>query len=97
MSGWTIGASEDSSVFKLLPLDIGLFISQTFEHPNAIRPVENLFEKWTQGNTFERAWLGQIAEVLVGQALTSQLQSGQTLHNYPLYFADWWDELAAKL
>jgi predicted AAA+ superfamily ATPase len=75
-----ISAQEDLSVFKLIPLDVGIFCSQTFTGANVARPTNNLFEKWTQGTVFEKQWLGQITEVLIGQSLAAQTQAQQRLH-----------------
>jgi predicted AAA+ superfamily ATPase len=75
-----ISSQEDASVFKIIPLDVGLFCTQTFGEANSPRPVENLFDKWTGGDLFERRWVGQIAEIIVGQALMSQQQATQKLN-----------------
>ena len=73
------GVKED--FFKILPLDIGLFVSQTFGGSRAGRPVVDLFQKWTQGNLYEQKWLGQVAEIFVGQSIQHEVHSAQ-----PLFF-----------
>ena len=42
--------------------------------------MENLFGKWTDGDLFERRWVGQIAEIIVGQSLMAQQQTTQKLN-----------------
>ena len=74
-----LSAGENRENYKILPLDVGLFISQSFLGSHTQRPVANLFDKWTQGDVFEKKWLGQIAETLVGQALHYHSQ-GQHLY-----------------
>ena len=79
-NGIPLSASKDTNCFKVLPVDVGLFVSQSFGSPRAERPYTDLFNKWTQGNVFEQRWLGQIAEILVGQSLQHPLQSNDHLH-----------------
>jgi predicted AAA+ superfamily ATPase len=79
-NGIPLSASKDTNCFKVLPIDVGLFVSQSFGSQRAERPYTDLFNKWTQGNVFEQRWLGQIAEILVGQSLQHSLQSNDHLH-----------------
>jgi len=79
-TGLPLSSGEDASVFKLIPLDVGLFCTQTFGEAESPRPVEHLFDKWTGGDLFERRWVGQIAEIIVGQSLMAQQQAIQKLN-----------------
>ena len=79
-NGVPISTGADPSVFKIQPLDIGLFVSQTFANSHTPRPSDHLFEKWSQGNVFETKWLGQIAEILVGQSFVHSLNVDRRLH-----------------
>ncbi len=75
-----LGAGEDESVFKVLPLDIGLWISQTFA--NALFPdlPNKFFNHWLSDNAYERGWVGQVAEALVGNSIVSQYKVPSRLH-----------------
>lgn len=79
-NGIPLSAGENANCFKVLPLDVGLWVSQSFGSQNAERPYTDLFNKWTQGNIFEQRWLGQLAEIIVGQSLQHPLQGKDHLH-----------------
>jgi predicted AAA+ superfamily ATPase len=80
-NGIPLSAGKKEDYFKILPLDIGLLVSQSFGGAHVARPCTDLFQKWTQGSVFEQSWLGQIAEILVGQSMRHSMEVDQ-----PLYF-----------
>jgi predicted AAA+ superfamily ATPase len=75
-----LAAGEDSAYFKLLPLDIGLWVSQTFGNMIAPEFSDNFFQKWLSENPFEKRWVGQIAEIVVGNSILSQHQIPGRVH-----------------
>ena len=77
-SGVPLVSGEDQATFKILPLDIGLWVSQSFPNTNQLGFADNFFDKWLSENAFERNWIGQLAEVLVGNSIRN-LQS-ERLH-----------------
>lgn len=79
-SGIPLGAGEDSSTFKILPLDVGLWVSQTFGNSATVGLPDHLFEKWLSDNEFERGWVGQIAEVIVGNSIIGQQKTPNRTH-----------------
>ncbi len=67
-----LSAGEDASYFKVLPLDVGLWVSQTFGNTIFSELSESLFQKWLSQNPFERGWVWQIAEIILGNSMLSQ-------------------------
>lgn len=76
-------ASQNADISKLLCLDTGLFNAQFFGENEAIKSGEGMFSLWESGNLFERSWLRQVCEQLIGQSLVARgTGRTRTLPNY---------------
>jgi predicted AAA+ superfamily ATPase len=73
-------ATENSKFFKIVPLDVGLFLGALFSASQTPATQMSLLKKWDHGIVFEQAWLSQMTECFVGQSLLSKKNIDKTLH-----------------
>jgi predicted AAA+ superfamily ATPase len=77
-------ASENTDVFKLLFVDVGLLNSYYFGASERARRGRRFVGLWQDGNDMEKNWLGQICEQFIGQSLVAQ--GSRETRSFPHYW-----------
>ena len=77
-------ASENTDVFKLLFIDVGLLNSYYFGAAEQTRRGRRFVGLWENGSDMEKNWLGQICEQFIGQSLVAK--GSRETRSYPHYW-----------
>jgi hypothetical protein len=73
-------ATENAKYFKIIPLDVGLFLGSLFSASQTPATQMSLLNKWERGIVFEQTWLSQMTECFVGQSLLLKRNIDKNLH-----------------
>jgi predicted AAA+ superfamily ATPase len=73
-------ATENAKNFKVIPLDVGLFLGALFSGAQTPTSQMSLLNKWERGIVFEQTWLSQMTECFVGQSLLLKRNVDKNLH-----------------